>query len=113
MLTENTTYTPAANPIIIDVPLQISVGVSLIIEAGCIIRFEGNGTLLIKGDLYVRGTEQNPVQFEGTQNTTAISIMDHTAASATVFTHGFDAKWEIRFAEFNGLGTGISLASKR
>ncbi|KAJ3053410.1 hypothetical protein HK097_004354 [Rhizophlyctis rosea] len=108
VLVSNTTYSPTANPIIIDTPLLVSFGLSLTIQAGSIVRFEGTGTILMQGDFNVLGTKENPVQFEGTMDTTAITITGSINGN-----NGPAPEWAVNFAKFKGLGTGISIRPAR
>jgi len=54
--------------ITIDNALESDEDQDIVVTAGSIITFTADGILVAKGDLYVQGTEEDPVQFFGSQD---------------------------------------------
>lgn len=66
-ISSNEAWFSSDNPHIIDGNLTISDGVTLLVQAGCEVKFQGNRRLLVNGILSANGTSANPIVFTSNQ----------------------------------------------
>ncbi len=62
-ITNNTTWTVANSPYIIEGDLYVDQGANLTIEANVVVKFDGFFSLYISGNLIAIGTETSPIEF--------------------------------------------------
>lgn len=70
-ISSNEAWFSSDNPHIIDGNLTISDGVTLLVQAGCEIKFQGNRRLLVNGILSANGTSASPIIFTSNQTVPA------------------------------------------
>jgi len=61
LLTENATWSRADSPIVVTGDVTVAAGVTLTIEAGVEVRFEGNHALTVDGTLNAQGAPQDEI----------------------------------------------------
>jgi len=71
-LTQNTTWSPSANPFIVYQNLTIPSGITLTIEAGVLVKFDGLYAMNVNGVLNAQGTALSPITFTSNNPTPAI-----------------------------------------
>ncbi len=62
-ITENTTWTAAASPYIINSKLTVAQGTILTLQAGTVVKLQSENGITVNGSLYVEGTAAEPVYF--------------------------------------------------
>ncbi|MEE8308328.1 MAG: hypothetical protein V3R81_13760, partial [Gammaproteobacteria bacterium] len=66
-----TTWTLSGSPHIITCDVQVQSGVSLTIDPGAVVKFDGNSALRIDGELIAQGINGNPITFTSNAGTPA------------------------------------------
>lgn len=89
----DTTFTQAASPHIIDTHIVINPGAALTVEPGCEIIVMNGGSLRVKGGIRMEGTEQEPIQVFVTPADSQFHIVIATSV---------DDNSVIRNTKFNG-----------
>jgi len=69
-ITEDTHWTKAESPYVVDFPVNIDVGVTLFIEEGVIVKFDVDGGLIVEGKLEAEGLETDKIYFTSLQDDT-------------------------------------------
>jgi len=77
VISNNTTWNIPGSPYIIDGNTEIQPGIKLIIEAGVVVKFSNNTTLLIDGELDAIGDFSNHIIITGYSNNLRQRILDH------------------------------------
>lgn len=86
-LTENTTWTAANSPYVIDEDLIVPSGVILTVEPGVEILMESDRHLRVMGTLLVNGTESEPVRLEGRNGNSWGALSLEEPATTSVLNH--------------------------
>ncbi len=88
-ISSNEAWFSSDNPHIIDGNLTIDDGITLLVQAGCEIKFQGNRRILVNGILSANGTSASPIVFTSNQ--------------------AIPAKGDWRFIYFDGADNGCIL----
>ena len=91
-ITSDTTWTQANSPYIVTASVLVSEGVTLTIEPGVTVKFEGDKALGIDGELIARGTEANPIVFTSNQATPAAGDWANIVFTDTSVDATYDAE---------------------
>ncbi|MHA2032490.1 MAG: hypothetical protein ACW99Q_24240 [Candidatus Kariarchaeaceae archaeon] len=62
-ISSNTTWFASNNVYVVTGDINVLFGITLTIEAGVIIKFQSNTSLIVNGTLDVQGTSSNPIVF--------------------------------------------------
>jgi hypothetical protein len=106
-ITTNTTWTTAGSPYILEQQVKVVSGVTLTIQPGVTVEFNGSDllTFYIDGTLRAIGTESNPITFTSSQGAAGagapgqyegVSLIGSAASAQLSFTH----------FEYGGTGSG-------
>jgi flagellar hook assembly protein FlgD len=90
-ITSSTTWTTANSPYIVVGDLRVNNDVTLTIDPGVTVKFDGNYTFKVQGTLDAEGTSQDPITFTSNQATPATGDWNklhfYNCDSATILTY--------------------------
>ena len=90
-ISSNTTWIPSGNPHIITCDVQVESGANLTIQPGVVVKFDGNYTLQIDGELIAQGTSGNPITFTSNAGTPAPGDWGYVLFTDTSVDASYDA----------------------
>lgn len=85
------TWTLSGSPYIITGPVVVEPGTTLTIEPGVVVKFDGNYTLRIDGELIAQGASGNPITFTSNAGTPAPGDWDYILFTDTSVDASYDA----------------------
>jgi len=91
VISNNTTWNIPGSPYIIDGNTEIQPGIKLIIEAGVVIKFSNNTTLLIDGELDAIGDFSNHIIITGYSNNPAAGDWNNMHFTSSSVSASYDA----------------------